>query len=122
MLTASEIAGMRATLDQSLPGTAVIHRPTWTSDGQGGSTAVWAPAGTVIARVSPSTTRQGVEPVSGGGLTSESDWTATFPDGTDIRVTDRVVYGGASFEVIAHDRTRTWDLAVRVDLARIGGI
>lgn len=119
MLTASEIARMRATLDQSLPGTAVISRATWTTDNQGGSTATWAAAGTVIARISPAS-RAGVEPVSGGGLTSESDWVGTFPDGTDITVKDRVTHGGVTFEVVDVDRTRTWDLCVRADLARVG--
>lgn len=119
MLTAAEITAMRDTIDASLPGTAVISRPTFASDGQGGSTATWAAVGTVIARVSPST-RQGVEPISGGGLSREADWIGTVPDGTDITVRDRLVHGGVTYEVIDTDLTRTWDLCVRVDLARVG--
>ena len=119
MLTAAEITGMRSTLDESLPGTAVISRATWVSDNQGGSTATWAAAGTVIARISPATARPGVEPVAGGGLVSESDWVGTFPDGTDITVRDRVVWSGATFEVVDLDKPRTWDLCVRVDLVKV---
>ncbi|WWT39947.1 head-tail adaptor [Microcystis phage Mae-JY09] len=119
MLSAADIAGMRDTLDASLPGTAVIHRATYASDNQGGSTATWAAVGTAIARISPST-RQGVEPVSGGGLSAESDWVGTLPDGTDITVRDRLVHGGLTYEVLDTDRARTWDLCVRVDLARVG--
>lgn len=118
MLTADEITAMRATLDASLPGTAVISRATYASDSQGGSTATWAAAGTVIARISPSN-RQGVEPISGGGLSSESDWVGTFPDGTDITTKDRVTFSGLTFEVVDTDRSRTWDLAVRVDLVKV---
>lgn len=118
-LTTGEITAMRATLDASLPGTAIIKRATWTSDGQGGSTSTWAAVGTVDARLSPSQGRQRVEPVAGGGLVAESDWVATLPVGTDITTRDRLTYSDADYEVLAIDSPRSWDVAMRVELVRV---
>lgn len=118
MLTSAELASMRDTLDQSLPGSAVISRYTTVPDGQGGATQTWAPVGTAIARISPQTRSGAVEPVDGGRQTAEADWVITFPDGTSVTEKDRVAANGVTYEVNSVDTLRTWDLCVRVRATR----
>lgn len=119
MLTVRELDSMRATLDATLPGTAVIHRASGTSDGQGGTETTWAPIGTVLSRISPATGRgQGVSPVDGGRQTHEDEWVITFPDGTSVTERDRVSAAGVAYEITSVDTLRSWDLCVRARAKR----
>ncbi len=119
MLTIRELDDMRATLDASLPGTAVIVRASGTSDGQGGTITSWIPAGTAAARISPSAGGgQGVSPVDGGRLTHEDEWVITFPAGTSVTAADRVTADGVAYEITSVDTQRSWDLCVRVRAKR----
>ena len=100
MLSATEIATMRAALDASLPDSATVKRRTLTSDGAGGFTESWATQATVACRLAPS----GLSPaerVISDKVTATSTWTITMPALTDVGVADRIVIGGSrTFEVV----------------------
>ena len=61
MLTAAELAALRATQNQALPGSAVIERYTLQSDGMGGYEQAWAAVGTIAARLYPQNAQHGGE-------------------------------------------------------------
>lgn len=109
MLTATEITEMQSTVNLSLPDSATISRVTLTTTSLGGSSEVWATVATVACRVSP-TTVSSVERETASVEMAVSPWTITLPANTDIRVTDRVVSAGRTFEVVAVQVRRSWEL------------
>lgn len=120
LLSAADIAGMRAVAEEALPSKATIKRKVKASDGQGGKTEqLKVRAADLPARLDPA--RKGGEAESGrGGRTSaSSDFLITFPAGTVCKPTDVVELGGRSFEV---DRPRDrdeWEITVRVEATEI---
>lgn len=119
MLSAADLAGMRDTLDESLPDTAIIQRKTRAGDGQGGGTETWAAVGTVPCRVSPVETRGDDESIAGDRTLQTVDYVITVPQGTDVRAVDRLVSGGVTYEVVKVKGPRSWELARRVDVVQI---
>lgn len=117
MISAAELASLRATLTTSLPGTVTVTRSSVTSDGFGGQTEAWAAIGTVAARVSP--TGSGSESITAGGVVAVAPWTVTLPWGTDITERDRMAYGGQTLEVISTSTPRDWGTAVRCDCREV---
>lgn len=118
MLTAAELAEMRSTQEEAMPGTCVISRKTLASDGMGGFTETWAAAGTVTGRVWPAT-ESGAERLIADRITEADAWVITLPHGTDVVAKDRIVEGSRTFDVIAplpHD----WITAKRVVCVEIG--
>lgn len=105
------MAGLRATLDQSLPGTAVIQRAAGSADGMGGVTSAWSAAGTVSARLSPS--GSGSDELIGGQAVNEAPWTVTLPALTDVRTTDRISISSKTLEVVAVGAPRSYETCVR---------
>lgn len=118
MLTATEIASMRAVLDDSLPDSAVIERATLVDNGAGGQTPTWAAAGTALCRVSPSDLTPGEQVDGSDAPAARRTFTLTFPHGTDVRPTDRVTFGGATYDLTGVDAPRSWSLDVRVNAVR----
>lgn len=113
MLSADEIAGMRATLVASLPEVASIERPTRVPDGAGGETLTYGNVATCPARVSPAGAEE--EREFAGRLAGRSLWRLTLPAETDVRLADRVAVGGRTFEVLGV-RARSFEVC-RVCLA-----
>lgn len=112
MLSADEIAGMRATLLASLPDTGTIQRNTPEDDGQGGHEDAWTTLATTRLRVAP-VGRTPQERAIADRVTSESLWTVTLPSGQDVTARDRIAVGGRTFEVVAV-LAGSWVLARRV--------
>lgn len=99
MLTADELAAMRATVEDALPDTAQVQRRTLVSDGAGGYTESWSTVATVACRVA----RGGQLPqerVIAERLTTTSIWTLTLPALTDVTAADRIVVASRTFEVV----------------------
>jgi len=117
MLSAAELASLRATLTTSLPGTVTVTRSSVTADGFGGQTEAWAAIGTVAARVSP--TGNGQENITAGGVIAVAPWTVTMPYGTNITERDRLTYQGQTLEVITTSSPRDWGTAVRCDCREV---
>jgi head-tail adaptor len=109
---------MRGELNDTLPGTAVIHSRTTTADGQGGYTQTFAASATVDARLSPEALRGG-ELAAGGRLAEVSPWILTVAAETSLDETMRVVYNSATYEVVEVLTRTPWELSRRVRLTEV---
>lgn len=107
---------MRTVVGQTLDGTAVIQRPTNTTDSQGGYTQTFAAAGTVSCHLSPIAAD---ERVVGDRIATDTDKQLTVAGTVDLRQTDRVVTGGTTYEVESVSTPRTWALALRAKLTEL---
>lgn len=116
-LSDGDLASMRADLNQSLPGTAVIQTLAGTSDGGGGGSVSWTASGTVACRLSP-IQRMGHETEVGDRLTPESHWTATLPALTAVGEDDRLVINGSVFNVVRVKAPMDYELSCRVEVLK----
>lgn len=114
MLTAAELADMRATAAEALPGTAVIHSGTFSSDGGGGGSFAYAPSGTVDCRIAPI---RGDEREIGDRISPDSDHILTIPVTATITENSQVVVDGDTYNVSAI-RDRSWPVTQRVELTK----
>jgi head-tail adaptor len=113
MLSAADLAAMRATLTESLPDTAQVQRATRASDGMGGFTETWTTVATVPCRLAPSDITP-VEQVVAERVTDRVLWTITLPAQTDVTAADRIVVGARVFEVVGVLSPRSHELCTRL--------
>lgn len=112
LLSAAEIAAMRADLNRMMPDSATIQRDTIGSDGSGGQTVTGTTTtGPFACRVAVAS---GKEEVIAGKLDAVGSWTITMPAGTDVLAGDRILIGSRTFEVSIPLRPRSWQLSCRV--------
>lgn len=97
MLLSSELEGLRADIEATLPDTAVIERPEFTADGYGGQTVSYGAVGTVACRLIP--IRVNEEAIA-SGLRVISAWRVIMPADTDVRVEDRLTVSGRTLRVV----------------------
>ena len=116
LLSSADLTWMRATQGLALPGTVVIERHTYSADGQGGFTEVWAAAGTAIGRIYPMVRRGEGEIVAGAQVISVTNWFATFPVGTDVLAADRLRFQSRTWEVMRTNNDEVWQTAIRCEL------
>lgn len=110
---------MRTTLAESLAGTAIVQTATFNSDGGGGGTTVWAPAGTFDCRVSPVASSGEDEDVQGGRIQPDTQYIFTLPAETSITEDDRIAYGGRTFTVTMLREPITWEIGRRVEVKEV---
>ena len=117
LLTADDLTYMQATQEQALPGAVVIERDTNSSDGMGGSYQTWAGVGTVEGRIYPQRRRSTAEAIAGAQVASEMQWWATFPVGTDVIASDRLLYQSRTWEVVTVNNDSMYQTAIRCELS-----
>lgn len=115
MLSAADLASMRATAEQALPGTAVVYGGTLVSDGGGGWDETFTAAGTVACRVAPAS---GAEREEGDRVTAESTHIITLPAGTSVETDDRIDVAGVTYNV-TNVRDRSWETTRRVEARKV---
>lgn len=108
MLSATELATLRATQVQALPAVATITRRALASDGAGGQTETTSTT-TAACRAAVASAQQ-VELVA-GQLNERTAWRITFAQGTDVRDTDMISVGGRSYEVLTILAGASWETA-----------
>lgn len=118
MLTAEEMAQMRAVQEAALPNTAVILRFPLVSDGMGGYIDTWQPTGTAPCRVSSVNSRAYAETEQGLQLVSETRWVVTLPAGTEVSAKDQLQVGDVVYEVTEVNAGEDWMTAVRAQVTR----
>ncbi|HPV11713.1 MAG TPA: head-tail adaptor protein [Verrucomicrobiota bacterium] len=116
LLPSDELAALRATQEAALPDTAAIRRITRTSDGAGGHTESEATVTTVACRMAQ--IGNGSERLIAERLSLAESVVVTMPYGTDVRLTDRLLISGVTWEVVAI-LERSWSTALRVIAARV---
>ncbi len=116
MLSTTDLAAMRSTLDASLPDTCQVTRKTPVPDGAGGQTVTYPNAGSAVAcRIAPATDAvRRAEDIIAGRVAQDAPWLLTLPNGTDVVATDRVTSGGRTFEVSVVLAPRSWELDRRL--------
>jgi head-tail adaptor len=112
LLSERDIDLMRATLEESLPETAVIQRRGFVDDGAGGGTTSWNASGTMDARVA---LISATETDIAERLAEDADWMITVPASASITTDDRVVIGSRTFNVLALHAPRSFELSRRVE-------
>ena len=121
MLTAAELAALRATQNQALPGSAVIERYTLQSDGMGGYEQAWAAVGTIAARLYPQNVHSMAENTAGGAaVISETRWFVTLPYGSTVTAADRLVIDNRTWEIYEVNNSEMYQTAVRCEVYAFG--
>ncbi len=115
MLSAAELAGMRAAQEAALPDTCHIRVRTKISDGQGGSTETWSTVVTAC-RIRPMSNEQ-VQRFA-DRLVGVSGWVITLPYGTAVALGDQVRLDGVDYEVVGTNDGESLQTALRVYATR----
>lgn len=111
LLSDADRDSMRATVNTSLAGTAVIQTLSSSDDGGGGGgTATYTAAGTVSCRLASLT---GTEREQGNRIAEDARWLATLPATASVDVNSRLVITGTghdgTYEALA---IRAWTPSV----------
>ena len=101
MLTAAELADLRADILETLPDTCTIQRPTEVTDAYGNTAKTWPDTYTGVAcRIDPFNARGISDGVIALREASISWYQLTVPWNTDLRYGDRIVFGGDTYELV----------------------
>lgn len=103
MLTARELAQLRADILETLPDTCQIQRVTLVADAHGNTSEVWATVATVACRLDPFFRMASPNPVAAQEKMRNS-YRLTVPYDADLRDGDRVLVDGDVYELVElHD-------------------
>ncbi len=117
-LTTGELADLRATADDFLPGTCTIQVKTEGVDALGGGTASWANTYTAVAcRLDPLS--PGSEVVRNFALEGESTYMLLLKYDQAITLENRVFFGGVTYEVRAVMDQHSYVTAKRAVLVKV---
>lgn len=111
MITAGDLAAMRAAQASALPDTCTRERATLTRDGSGGHTAGTPATQAYSCRVSATSGR---DLEIAARLTTERTLTVTLPYDADVITTDVLIAGARRLRVIAPLPGGAWMSALRV--------
>ncbi len=117
MLTASDLANMRATQEDALPETCSIQVRALISDGQGGQRERWSEGVSVACRLAPMSKEEAAKYAD--KLGASSGWVVTLPHDTSVGVYDRITIGGVEYRVIGANENESWITARRAYCARL---
>lgn len=120
MLSAGELASIKAESLRAMPDIATVLRNSPTKSATGGSIANWATAGTTRCRLGASVLGGGSESVQAGQPVSVMGYTLTVPPGTDIRTADRIQVGASTFEVTSGKTDASWNMSDAYTMQKIG--
>jgi head-tail adaptor len=118
LLSATDLAAMKATQALALPSTCTIERRSLVADTLGGYTETWATlASGVACRLSAMSAPS--EVVVAERWAGRAMYQLTVPAGQDVTADDRVVVGSVTYEVAGLNSAGAWETARRVIVARV---
>jgi head-tail adaptor len=118
LLSATDLAAMKATQALALPSTCTIQRVTRVADTLGGYTETWATlASGVACRLSA--VGASTEVVVAERWAGRAMYQLTLPAGQDVTADDRVVISSVTYEVAGLNSAGAWETARRVIVARV---
>lgn len=109
LLTTRDTSRMQADAVEAMPSSAQIQRATTASDGAGGRTRSFATVATVACRITPDA-MGAQEAISSDRLRDAEPYRVSFPAGTDVRITDRLIIGSLTLAVEAVRQPRSVEL------------
>ncbi len=112
MLSATELAAMRATLNASLPDTAQVQTLTRTADGMGGYTESWTLGASYSCRLSSRGVPQ--EYLQQAAVQGAQYWMVTLPYNAAVTRQDRLIVGGKMLSIVGFQSGGAWETAKRV--------
>lgn len=119
MLTAAEVAEMRATQAQAWPDLCTILRSTQTVNAIGERVISWSTAATAVeCRLAPSEGQSRQTPMAQQQTVIVS-WWLTVATTVDVRSGDRVVVDGVTYEVVNAFNYGAWETALRCELREV---
>mgnify|MGYP000981949564 CR=1 FL=1 len=110
MLSATEVAAMRAIQGEALPDTATRTRKALVPDGMGGHTETPSTE-TYACRIAPTSGR---ELEVAARITSAVTFIVTLPYDADVVADDELTVNGRTFQIVAVLRGEAWQTALRV--------
>ena len=121
VLSDSDIAMMRTTIEDMLPDVCNILSEALAADGQGGQTSTWGTASTNVACRLDEDNRTGANqlvPIAGGLRESHRYVLSLLHDAT-IAAHDRVEVGSNTYHVISVNEGVSWQAVTRATLELI---
>lgn len=112
MLTAPQLASMRATLNTTLVDSAAIYRKTTQNIG-GEEVATWSLLTTTPCRIAP--VGGGESGEAGGRIAEESTHVITVAAETDVEEADVVAVSGTAYEPTLIRKRGSWELSRRIE-------
>ncbi len=120
MLTAAELAEMRAEVARAMPSTAAITRRPSTKNAMGGrdnTLAAVSGLGAVPCHVHPDE-RSVTEGEQQGAVSGDRRYRIMFAYDTAITVADVATIDGVAYELVSVDNARSWALEVEAIAVR----
>lgn len=115
ILSAQELAYMRAAQQAALPDTCTVSRPTTAVTDTGGVTRGFAPVASYPCRLH---VQRAGESVLSDRSAHQAVLVVTLPHNADVRPTDRIVIGARVFEVTGY-ASGSWETARRVTVSEV---
>jgi len=115
LLTAAELASMRATQALAWPDVATHLTPTSTANALGEAVIAWGTAGTAIpCRLAPVQAQTRISSVATETVTLPN-WVVTMAYSGTVHAGDRLAIGSRTYEVLAVADGFNWRTALRVE-------
>lgn len=107
MLSAAELASIRAASAEWFPNTAYVLRNSGTQNAIGGQIASWGTIGTITCRVREDGQGNEVDGVAQSGLVADQEWEIVVSYDDDVTVEDRLVIDGNTYHVTGSSSGRS---------------
>jgi hypothetical protein len=117
-ISTRDIARMKTVAEAEMRDTATIQRSTKTTDGEGGTTAVYAQSGSAFACLLAPLKRQNDEESVADRNAKLVRRVLTYPTATTLTLTDRIVCQGSTWEVAQIHEPRSINVVNRAELVR----
>ena len=119
MLSANELADLRATMLDLLPSTCDIQYATVTTNDYGNTSETWANAATAVAcRIDPYS-RQDNSGLSSLREANTLYFQITLPYNANIQNGDRIIYSGGTVEVLQLHKVHSQNAVIRAIGAQV---
>ena len=118
-LTTPELAGMRTAANVWLPDTCTITRPTASHTASGAPKNAYSNVATGVACLMGEPSSATAEGVVNQAVGQVVHWPMHFKYDQDIKVTDRVVFGSFTYEVVEVLDSSSYLITRRAIIARI---
>lgn len=116
MITAAQLAYMRAKVNELLPDTGYVLSLAYTNDGYGGIVETWGTAGTITCRLDP---LRGGESLTGAAVNPYHGFRLTAAYDAALTEANRIEIGSETYSVLSVDSDKSNAVSLRADVERL---